>query len=57
MHRYVLVAIESKDWIDQHGREKSKAGFAKVIVADEKKEQAQQFVDQNISENSVLYQL
>lgn len=51
----VLVAIESKDWIDQHGREKSKAGFAKVIVADEKKEQAQEFVDQNISENSVLH--
>jgi hypothetical protein len=33
----VLVAIESKDWIDEKGRKKSKAGFAKVMVAHETK--------------------
>src|SRR3990170_3794946 len=29
----VLVAIESKDWVDEKGRKKCKAGFAKVLVA------------------------
>ena len=44
----VLVAVESKDWIDQKGRKKSKAGFAKVVVANETKEEAQKFVDKEI---------
>ena len=44
----MLVAVESKDWIDQKGRKKSKAGFAKVVVANETKEEAQKFVDKEI---------
>lgn len=51
----VLVAIESKDWIDKKGRAKSKAGFAKVIVANEKKEAAQKFVDKAVDLNSTLH--
>ena len=51
----VLVAVESKDWIDQKGRKKSKAGFAKVFVADENKKHAQTFVDKNIDEAATLH--
>ena len=50
-----LVAIESKDWIDKKGRAKSKAGFAKVIVVSEKKEEAQKFVDNAVDVNSTLH--
>lgn len=51
----VLVAIESKDWIDQKGRKKSRAGFAKVILAEETKEEVQKFVDKGIEKNSTLH--
>lgn len=50
----VLVAIESKDWIDKNGRRKSKAGFAKVIVANETKIEAQNFVDKSIKKGSMV---
>lgn len=50
----VLVAVETKDWIDQKGRRKSKAGFAKVLVAKETKENAQKFVDKTIEKNSMV---
>lgn len=50
-----LIAIESKDWIDKKGRAKSKAGFAKVIAANEKKEEAQKFVDKAVDVNSTLH--
>jgi hypothetical protein len=33
----VLVAVETKGWVDQKGRKKSKAGFAKIMVANETK--------------------
>ncbi len=42
----VLVAIETKSWIDERGRRKEKAGFAKVVVAPEDKVAPQQFADQ-----------
>lgn len=51
----VLVAIESKDWIDKKGREKSKAGFAKVIMGNEKKEEVQNFVDDAIKKGATLH--
>lgn len=50
----VLVAIESKDWVDEKGRKKSKAGFAKVMVAPETKKSAQVFVDKAIQKNSMV---
>lgn len=51
----VLVAIESKDWFDQKGSKKSKAGFAKVIVANETKEEAQKFVNKEIEKNARVH--
>ena len=51
----VLVAVESKDWIDHKGRQKSKAGFAKVMVTNENKEQAQKFVDENIEKDAKVH--
>ena len=51
----VLVAIESKDWVDKKGRKKLKAGFAKVVVASETKEEAQKFVNKDIEENATLH--
>lgn len=50
----VLVAVETKDWIDQRGRRKSKAGFAKVLVAKETKEEAQKLVDRGFQKNSMV---
>lgn len=47
--REVLIAIESKDWMDEKGRPKNKAGFAKVVVARETKIFAQQFVDKALA--------
>ena len=50
----VLVAIESKDWVDDKGREKSKAGFVKVSVQPEKKQNVQEVVDKNIEPGSLV---
>ena len=50
----VLVAIESKDWRDQKGHRKTKAGFAKVLVAKETKENAQNFVDKVIEKSAMV---
>lgn len=44
-HTEVLIAVESKHWVDERGRPKEKAGFAKVTVARETKIFAQKFVD------------
>lgn len=52
--RRVLVAIESKDWVDDKGRAKSKAGFVKVSVEPERKQNVQEFVDKNIEPGSMV---
>lgn len=44
-HTTVLVAVESRDWIDERGRFKSRAGFAKVMMTRESARCAQKFVD------------
>jgi len=44
----VLIAVESKKWIDEKGHEKKKAGFAKVFFGKETKDSLQNFVDQDI---------
>lgn len=51
----VLVAIETKEWVDKNGHKKSKAGFAKIVVASETREKAQKFVDKEIEKNSTLH--
>lgn len=50
----VLVAVESKDWVDKNGKPKSKAGFAKVLVAKETRVNAQKLVNQGIREGSMV---
>jgi len=52
--REVLIAVESKDWVDSKGKPKSRAGFAKVIVADETKENAQAFIDQAVEPGTLI---
>ena len=50
----VLVATETKNWVDDKGRKKSKAGFAKIIVGRETKKEAQEFVDKVIEKDSMV---
>jgi ribosomal protein S27AE len=50
----VLVAVETKSWVDQKGHTKAKSGFAKVMIAHENKKEAQDFVDQAIERNSMV---
>ena len=50
----VLVAVETKEWIDKRGRKKSNAGFAKIMVANETKKEAQNFVDHAIEKGSMV---
>ena len=51
----VLVAVESHDWVDEKGRPKPMAGFAKVMIASETKENAQAFVNQAFEKDSFLH--
>ena len=50
----VLVAIESKDWVDEKGKPKAKAGFAKVSVKPETTLYAQEFVNEAIEVDSLV---
>jgi hypothetical protein len=50
----VMVAIETKSWVDENGKEKTRAGFAKVIVADETRENAEKFISKNIKPGSFV---
>lgn len=50
----VLMAVETKSWLDEKGRRKSKAGFAKIMVAKETKKEAQKFVDEAIEKDSMV---
>lgn len=50
----VLMAVETKSWVDEKERKKSKAGFAKIMVAKETKKEAQKFVDQAIEQNAMV---
>jgi len=53
--RTVLVAVETKDWVDERGRPKSRAGFAKtLLVTQESRAQAQPFIDQAIRPASMV---
>jgi hypothetical protein len=48
----VLVAIESRDWVDEEGKPKVRAGFAKICVKPETSIFAQDFVKNAISPGS-----
>lgn len=47
-HKEVMVAIETKEWVDKKGKAKTRAGFAKVVVASETKGNAEEFLSKNI---------
>lgn len=51
----VLVAIESKNWINEQGEFVSKAGFAKVYFSDETNEAANKFVSKDIRVTSTIH--
>jgi hypothetical protein len=53
-HGKVLIAVETKDWVDDAGRPKSGAGFAKVKVSRETKIFAQKFVDTVVEPNTMV---
>jgi len=50
----VLVAIETKTWVDAKGKTKARAGFAKVMVADETRENAETFLTANVEKGSMV---
>lgn len=50
----VLVAVESRDWIDERGRLKTKAGFAKVMMTRESARCAQKFVDRILEPEALI---
>jgi len=50
----VLVAIQSKDWIDERGRKKNRAGFVKIMVTRESARCAQRFVNKHIVPGSMV---
>lgn len=49
----VLVGIETKSWVDERGKTKSRAGFAKVMVKPETAIYARAFVD-GLTENALV---
>lgn len=51
----VLLAVESRDWIDEKARPRSRAGFAKVLAASESRQNAQSFVNQVVEKDSLLH--
>lgn len=53
-HRGVLVGVETKDWIDEQGRPKSRAGFAKVLIRPETTIYAREFVDKAIEKGTLV---
>jgi hypothetical protein len=54
-NKEVLIGIESKKCVDKNGKEKSKAGFAQIMIGKENKENAKKFISKNIKTDSVLF--
>jgi len=50
----VLLAVESRDWVDERGRKKRGAGFAKVALSRESKLEAQAFLDRHVEPGSLV---
>ena len=50
----VLMAIETKEWVDERGRRKERAGFAKVEVSRETSIFAQKFAETALSEGTMV---
>jgi len=52
---HVLVAIESKEWVNSKGEITPRAGFAKVFFSKERTEDAQKFVSKDIRIGSEIH--
>jgi transposase-like protein len=50
----VLIAVETKEFIDDKGRKKERAGFAKILVADENRHNADNFITDNIEPGATI---
>ena len=50
----VLVAIETKSWTDSKGKLKTSAGFAKVMVAEETRENAEKFLTLGVEKGTMV---
>jgi hypothetical protein len=50
----VLIAVETKEWVDERGRRKERAGFAKVEVSRETTIFSQRFVKSTLSEGTTV---
>jgi transposase-like protein len=48
----VLVAIETKKWVDDKGRAKSRAGFAKIMLANESRFNSQTFINKAVEKGA-----
>lgn len=53
-NKKVLVAVETKEWVDAKGRLKKAAGFAKVEISRESKIRAQEFANKHIAPGSFV---
>lgn len=53
--REVLIAVESKSWTDDKGKERSNAGFAKVIIDKERTDNIEAFLKKSVKENSEIH--
>lgn len=51
----VLIGIESRQWMDEKGRKKEKAGFAQVMIANETKVNAKKFINQKIKTGAMIH--
>jgi hypothetical protein len=52
--RIVLVGVEVKSWFDEQGNHKSKAGFAKILIGKEDRENIQKMINKGIKPGSAL---
>ncbi len=52
--RKVLMAVETKSWVDEQGIKRPRAGFAKIYSVGEKSLNAQDFIDQYFAPNSFV---
>ena len=53
--REVLIAVESKDWIDDKGNNRSNAGFAKVLISKERSTNVESFLQNSVKANTEVH--
>jgi transcription elongation factor Elf1 len=46
----IILAVETKTWVDEKGKEKKNAGFAKVFFGEETKKNVQEFINKELGQ-------